>query len=483
MNTEIIVQEIAERYGLRRRGKLYAGPCPECGGSKSSDKFNIRPDGGYKCYACGITGDIITWLRKFEGMNCPDAHDRAGKECRKANDCQAREHCRYGKKSGKTPQARRNTKRRSSRPFQQQERSDRRVAEISPEFPKREWLSWAEPFTEKAHQRLLKNDEQLAYLAARGIDQAAVERFYMGWIPHQYQVLKKQIGLSIDDGKEKLWVPAGLLIPVYDHGGGLHRIRVRRPPAELKKFLPKLKYVWLKGSGNLPYAIYPENKPRGAVIVEAELDGMAVASAHSDVVVTAIGTLQGGVGPALYKQLQDLPVILVALDAEENSKEAIQAWKRTFRHAKYWGTLSEKDPGDFFKAGGNLNEWIEKGLPPKITTKRENTPPQQDGAFSPARKQDGGGGEENNIDEQRPPEFIEITLTNGHVIYLVDSKNTVWERLSSEGKPVFTRYELEKLKAATAAMTKEERIKAAMAAIEAKEVFGGYISRGESYGV
>lgn len=485
MNTEAIVQSIADLHGLRRRGKLYAGPCPFCGGSSKSDKFNIRPDGGYICRGCGEKGDIITWLRKKENLSCPDAHDKAGRSCSVSSTCGAAGKCRYGDKSKNQQNTGRTAPRKQSMPYQHQQTENRTVPQIVAEYPQKMWLAWAEPFVAKCHGLLLSSATEMAYLANRGIDRGTVERIGLGLVAHQYHVQKKTIGLAIEqDGKDKLWIPEGLLIPIHDQGGALHRLRVRRPLAAREKFLSDLKYVWLKGSGNLPMVINPAASCRGAVVVEAELDAIAIAAAHQDVLTIAVGTLHGGVGQDLYSTLQSVPVILVALDAEAKSKQAVDAWKRSYRHARYWPTPKAKDAGDFFKHGGDLRQWIESGLPPVADPGMKNTvaqvpaAPGQDAAFSPARKQNRGEGVGNVIADDRP-EFIEITLSNGKIIFLVDSQNEVWDRLSAEGKPVFTRHELEKLKAATAAMPPEQRIKAAMAAIEAKEVFGGYISRGE----
>lgn len=489
MNTESIVKNIAEEYSLRSRGKLYAGRCPFCGGSNKSDKFNIRLDGGYICRGCGETGDVITWLRKKEELSCPDAHDKAGKTCRRASTCAASDKCRYGDKTASKSRPTSNKYRRPASPYQHPLTENRIVPEIDPEYPNNTWLSWAEDFASKAHQRLLENETELAYLAGRGIDRATVEQLYLGWVPHQYQIPRKTIGLQTVEGeKSTLWVPTGLLIPIYDNGGSLHRLRIRRPLVEREKFLKDLKYVWLKGSGNLPMVITPDEKPRGAVIVEAELDAIAIAAAHSGVLSIAVGTLHGGCGSDLIATLHEIPVILVALDAEAKSKPAVDAWKKTFRHAKYWPTPKAKDAGDFFQRGGDLFSWIDGGLPPKSNVPDKPTPAslppsvtQQDRAFSPGRKQNGGEGEKNNNSIKKNERCVEITLSNGKIIYLVDTKNDVWDQMSAEGKPVFTRHELEKLKKATATMKPEQRIKAAMAAIDAKEVFGGYISRGESH--
>lgn len=513
MNTATIVEKIAEDYSLRRRGKLYAGRCPFCGGSKSSDKFNIRPDGGYLCRGCGEKGDIIKWLRNQEGklpdeqLSCPDAHDRAGRKCRMSSSCPARDKCRYGDKSGNAKSTRGgNRGRRTARPYQHVNEDHKVIPEIVPEFPRAIWTSWMESFVAKCHDQLLQSPEELAYLSSRGIDGDAVDRLSLGWVSHQHKVPKKDIGLEIgDDGKTYLWVPEGLLIPIYDDNGGLHRVRVRRPLAAREKFIPDLKYVWLKGSGNLPMVIMPDGDPRGAVIVEAELDAIAIAAAHGEVISIAVGTLHGGVGPDLFAILTNIPVILVALDAEGKSKKAVDAWKRTFRHAGFWPTPQEKDAGDYFKRGGDLREWIEAGLPPKslsvVNSATIPTPGSslQDRTISPGRKHNGGQGERNiymdkenkgnekneqkkqNSKNENDEKCVEITLSNKKVIYLVETKNDVWDRMAAEGKPVFTRHELDKLKAATATMNPEQRIKAAMSAIDAKEVFGGYISRGENH--
>jgi hypothetical protein len=173
----------------------------------------------------------------------------------------------------------------------------------------------------------------------------------------------------------------------------------------------------------------------------------------------------------------------VALDAEAKSKQGVDRWKNSFRHARYWPTPKAKDAGDYFRDGGDLHEWIESGLPPKSVSSSPpaSSAPLQDEAFSPGRMLNGGEGKKDILADENKPKYIEVTLSNGKIIYLVESKDTVWEMMSAEGMPVFTRYELEKLKAATAAMTKEKRIEAAMAAIEVKEIFGGYISRGECH--
>ena len=97
-----LLTEIADTYGLKRRGNStrYVGPCPKCGGSKGSDKFVIKDDGGFKCYSCSFKGDIITWLREMDGKSCAEAHEITGLPCRSA-PCPVRGICRLGDGSGR----------------------------------------------------------------------------------------------------------------------------------------------------------------------------------------------------------------------------------------------------------------------------------------------------------------------------------------------------------------------------------------------
>lgn len=495
MNTETIVHKIVAEHGLKSRGKLFIGPCPECGGSDRSDKFNIRLDGGFICYSCGFRGDIITWLRKRENMSCPDAHDHAGRECRQKDSCPVAAKCRLGNGNDTSPSRPRRPKHRQPvRPYQGKETVVRPIPVVVPQYPKSEWATWADALVAKAHEKLLNTPEQLAYLAARGIDADGVARFSLGWLDHQMQVSKKKIGLPIEaDGKDKLWVPEGLVIPIFDTGGAIHRIRIRRSLEARKKFGPNLKYVWLKGSGNMPMAIQPVGILRGALVAEAELDAMVSALSHPDILTIAIGSLSSGVDQELRNTLEVVPVILASLDAEANSRVAIENWQHTFRHAKFWPTPQGKDAGEFFKLDGDLYAWIERGLPsapsvPPVPSKPAVTPlnlPCQDGAFSPARKLNGGGGGNKDIGGNDggagDDVAIQMPLTNGKIIYLVNKRGEEWERLTKQTLPVFTRCEIEALKVATATMTAEERNEAAMAAIDVKEVFGGYIARGEFY--
>lgn len=392
----IDLQSLAAAHNLRRGNGRFVGPCPKCGGSSTSDKFVIRDDGGFKCHACDFKGDIITWLREIDGKTCAEAHELAGKECL-VSSCAARGTCRFGDGSGR-PQRRARSVAPVPPPRVQQ------VAQVVSKSPADIWRAWAEGLVADSLIKLNEQAEQLAWLAGRGLDAAAVKRFALGWMGHDRRVKRDTIGLPPKDGKDKLWVPGGLVIPIFGINGQLHRLRIRRTPESRERFLSDRKYVWIEGSGNEPLVIRPACGPsRGVVVVEAELDAMAVAVAHHGVTVISLGTVAGGMPEWLRLECAEAPVILVALDADPGrdaklgaGPKAIASWTATYRQAKFWPVPAGKDPGDYVKDhGGDLRAWIEAGLPPMVAKAARLAPVAalaQDLPFSLDASREGGRG-------------------------------------------------------------------------------------------
>lgn len=365
MNVDL--QALAATHNLRRGNGRFVGPCPKCGGSSTSDKFVIRDDGGFKCYGCGFKGDIITWLREIDGKTCAEAHEAAGQECR-TGSCAVRGTCKLGDGSGR-PQRRARSVVPVPPPRMQQ------VARVVSKSPAQTWLAWAAGLADVASVKLSAQADHLAWLAGRGLDALAVKRFALGWLSHDRRVKRADIGLPPKEGKDKLWVPGGLVIPIVGVTGQLHRLRIRRTPESRERFLPDRKYIWIEGSGNEPLVIRSTCGPsRGVVVVEAELDAMAVAVAHTGVTVISLGTVAGGMPEWLHRECAAAPIILVALDADPGREakagagpKAIASWTNTYRHAKFWPVPAGKDPGDYVSDhGGDLRAWIEAGLPAMV---------------------------------------------------------------------------------------------------------------------
>ena len=467
-----IVERIVKDCGLRRSGRRYVGPCPECGGSRTSDRFQIRDDGGFKCFACDFKGDVITWLRKKDGMSCPEAHEAAGRECRLFS-CPVRGTCRLGDGSGRRGGSRR---RRVARPMR---RHSATVPVSEATMPCAAWSAWAASLLESASREMQRHDDAMAWLEGRGIAPAAASRFRLGWLERDDKVARAKIGLPPrDDGKKHLWIPEGLVIPIFDDSGHLRRLRIRRTPASRDRFLPDLKYVWVEESGSGPMVIRPAagRDPRGAVIVEAELDAMAVAASRGDVLVVALGTVRAGLPDELRRELDRLPVILVALDMDEASggsspagQDAAMAWLSTFRRAKYWPVPEGKDPGEYAESGGDIGVWIEAGLPvrPSMTI---TSPGRQAERGNGAGAGEGGAG--GGVVAR------EIVLDDGRSLWVTDDRD-LWMEIAGEGKIVFSENELKRLGRACAELAPDKADVLKARVLDVKEVMGvAYIYRG-----
>lgn len=472
-----ILTDIAQRFDLARKTGKWVGPCPKCGGSATSDKFNLRDDGGFKCYSCDFKGDIITWLREMDGKSCPEAHEAAGIECRAAASCPATGSCRMGQGGATT----RKPAARTTRPVTPAPAAKgKALPTANVRQPEQVWLSWATDLAIAAAPEIHQQKGELAWLAARGLDGAAVSRFALGWLPKNAKVDRAAIGLPEKEGKETLWIPAGLLIRINNPDGSLHRLRIRRPTWARKKFLPALKYVWIEGSGTAPMVIRPQGQSRGIMVLEAELDAMATAAAHPGITVIALGTVSASIPADLRAELAAAPVILLALDADpgKNGKPgagpaAIAAWLHEFRQARFWPVPAGKDPGDYVKHHqGNLRAWVEAGLIPQSAP--QAVPACHDAMTSPVSLPPGGEGEP----ETDNPDYRIVTLTDGREIHVV-ADEALWKKLAAEGKLVFSENEMKRLQVVMAGAREDERQGMVNAVLDVKEAFSGaYIKRG-----
>ena len=69
MDTKPSIVEVVSRYlSHRRSGKEYVGLCPLH--SEKTPSFTVNEDKGvFHCWGCGEGGDVITFIRKIEGLD------------------------------------------------------------------------------------------------------------------------------------------------------------------------------------------------------------------------------------------------------------------------------------------------------------------------------------------------------------------------------------------------------------------------------
>ena len=67
-----IVQIVQERVPLRRAGTSWKGLCPFHG--EKTPSFNVHGDKGYfKCFGCGVAGDVIKFIELYDKLPFPEA--------------------------------------------------------------------------------------------------------------------------------------------------------------------------------------------------------------------------------------------------------------------------------------------------------------------------------------------------------------------------------------------------------------------------
>jgi len=331
----------SKRVGNAHGGE-WAGPCPDCGGT---DRFHLWPAenegmGRYWCRRCERKGDAIQFCRDFKRMSFQDACRHLGID--RAED-------------NKAPAVAAPVAPRASGPATTQSRD-----------PKEVWQERAEKFAAYAAEKLAGLPDRLAWLSGRGIDAAAVKRHGLGWNDADYYRPREAWGLEKelkDDGREKkVWLPAGLVIPVR-HGGRIIRLRIRRESGEPR-------YVLVPGSSVRPFEVdcggASASGGRCLVVVESELDAIMLACCCNGLPVTMFACGNTTVMPAQDQigPLQRAEMILVSMDYDnELVIKAWDYWREHFRNARMWPVPVGKDPGEAYQQGCDMRQWVLAGLP------------------------------------------------------------------------------------------------------------------------
>ena len=359
-------------------GHRQVGPCPKCGGSEETERFSVRTDKGFfHCYSCGWNGDLIKALRQLEGMSCPEAYAAAGRECDRASVCPVADKCSRG-------MGKRRRKNELGTPQASQTPARRGFTPSAANSPTDLWQQKVEILVEWAHKQLLGAPDQLAYLAARGLELMALERYRLGWIPVDIYRERASWGLPEElkaDGKaKKLWMPRGIVIPAIVDGR-VHRVRIRRPNDDLdadRESNPKkepLRYYAIPGSGN--DVIIQGAGLQAALVVESDLDAHLLHHLVGDVVsVISLTTCSAKPKESAANELKSVAVILVATDHDAAGDNAFKWWSETYpEQAVRWPVSDGKDPGEAFQRGVDLRAWVLAGLPISLHPKKPKTTP------------------------------------------------------------------------------------------------------------
>jgi DNA primase len=326
-------------------GGEYAGPCPKCGGR---DRFRAWPEEGeggrYWCRGCEKGGDCIEYLREVRNLSYQDA-------------------CSF---LGRDP----GTMDTDKRPVNKPQWEPREIA-----TPFDGWVEKCSAFVDYCKSQLWSEEGKntLDWLKSeRGLSEETIKTFHLGWNPQDLWRERKTWGLPDEfkpDGKaKKLWLPGGVVIPHYADKA-LQRARIRRfnpdqgPP-----------YCIVSGSSTGPMILGDNHKVY--VIVESELDAILLHQEIGDMAgVISLGNAQTRPDKVTAELLRGADLILIALDGDDpGAKEAWLWWPQHFQQARRLPPIDGKDPGEMWKAGVSLRNWVEVGIEDELPPNPEQGP-------------------------------------------------------------------------------------------------------------
>lgn len=323
------------RKTANTNGGEYHGPCPLC--RAGDDRLMVWPNAtrpGWRCRQCEKGGDAIQFLREM-GYSYADA-------------------CRLLE-------------------IEPSERSAPHLAIVPPAEcnpPAAAWRRAAAAFVLFAQGELPKHPGALDYLRNRGLTDATIARFGLGYNPEGRASERAKWGLERDvDPKAKhpdqIWLPAGIVIPAYADDT-LWKVQIRRDDVQPGSD----RYKTVTGSANVLYGADSIRPGKPAMLVEGPFDAMAVAQVASDLIGVAASGTSGARRPRWYARLALASDVLISLDADDAGDAAARVWIDKLPNARRYRP-AYADPAQVLQDGGDLRAWVQAGLrnEPRATVK------------------------------------------------------------------------------------------------------------------
>jgi DNA primase len=267
-----VVEIVGEHVKLKRVGASFRGPCPFHGGKNPNFSVSTKT-GHYLCFKCGEKGDVFSFVQKRLGLDFVESvkyvGQRAGVEVVEV----------AARREGPDPRE----------PLFE-------ACAAAAEFFERQL--WDEPSAEGARQ----------YLAERGLDREAAERFRLGYAPPGDALRQHLARLGIEDAR---LLEAGLLVMREDESTPRPRFRNRLMfpitdsrgqviafggriigPGEPKYLNSPESPLFVKGRTlyNLAAARGAIRRAERGIVVEGYMDALRLALAGIEEVVAPLGT-------------------------------------------------------------------------------------------------------------------------------------------------------------------------------------------------
>ena len=339
-----IVELIGARVPLKKSGREYKACCPFH--TEKTPSFWVSPDKQfYHCFGCGKHGTALGFLMDHDHLAFPEAVEelatRLGVEVPHEGGAQ-----------------------RSARP------ADEPLYELMARV--------ARFYSEQLEREPRARD----YLAKRGLTDATLERFAIGYAPNSWNELGRRFGTS--DAEHKRLAEAGLLVereragervadryydrfrdrvmfPIRDARGRVIAFGGRVIDAGEPKYLNSPETL-LFHKGRELYGLYETRRARRAldrlVIVEGYMDAVSLHQAGIDYAVATLGTAT--TAEHLRRIFRLVPTVVFAFDGDRAGRAA--AWRalqqalpesREGREIRFLFLPQGQDPDTLIRAEGH----------------------------------------------------------------------------------------------------------------------------------
>lgn len=335
-----IVEVIGARIGLQKAGRYFKANCP-FHSEKSPSFFVDDALQRYKCFGCGESGDVLTFLEKYEGMSFSEALEE------------------LAQKAGIT--LKKYTK----------SKDDTLREEIL------EVLSLARSYYHYLLTDHKSGEVAREYLKERKVTKESVTLFQMGYALDQWEGLltflhkKKKYSLSILEqagliikGRNNKYYDrfrGRIIFPLKDHRGrvvGFSGRKIQGDEKDAKYINSPETVLYHKSKMLFGFSeLYQEIRKAGfVVVVEGEFDVVSSTQAHMNSIVAIKGSaLTEDHAKLLARTVEK---VLLSLDTDSAgvaaTKKAIEALKKTELQLRVIVIPDGKDPDELIKTDSKL---------------------------------------------------------------------------------------------------------------------------------
>src|SRR5580700_10355103 len=270
-----IVRVVGEYVRLKKSGQNFTGLCPFH--AEKSPSFAVHPTKQiYHCFGCGVGGDVFKFVMEMEKCSFPESIRVVAEKCGIA-----------------VPQPR-------ERSPEERKENQQRTALV-------EMHRVAQAFFAKQLEGTAEGKVARAYLEDRGLNQAAIDQFGIGYAPSGGDVLLRSLKQKYP---EKLLVESGLVsrdqsgrlfdrfrrritFPISNESGKIVAFGCRALGDDMPKYLNSPETPIYSKSNVLYHLDRAKEALRRsdfAILVEGYMDAIAVAGAGVSNVVASCGT-------------------------------------------------------------------------------------------------------------------------------------------------------------------------------------------------